>query len=96
MRYEEHSARNIRKSVPDSRRLNFTNLIQALKNDMTFLVCIRIVQEVITVFLCHILTIVRAKHLFVSRFIRSRWPYSSFITYKNAKRNETFAVRFVL
>ena len=54
MRYQEHSVRHIRKSVPDLRRLNFTNLIQPLKNDMTFLVCIRIVQEVITVFLCHI------------------------------------------
>ena len=54
MRYQEHSVRHIRKSVPDLRKLNFTNLIQPLKNDMTFLVCIRIVQEVITVFLCHI------------------------------------------
>ena len=54
MHCQEHSARHIRKSESDSRRLIFTYLIQALKNDMTFLVCIRIVQEVITVFLCYI------------------------------------------
>ena len=37
----------------------------------------------------------RPKHLFVSRFIRSWWPYSSFITNKNVKRTVTFAIRFV-
>ena len=55
MRHQEHSGQHIRKSESDSRRLNFANLIQPLKNDMIFLVCIRIVQEVITVFLCYIL-----------------------------------------
>ena len=54
MRYQEHSAQHIRKTESDSRTLNLTSLIQPLKNDMTFLVCIRIVQEVITVFLCYI------------------------------------------
>ena len=57
MRYQEHTAQHIPKSESDSRRLNFANLIQPLKNDMTFLVCILIVQEVITVFLCRIQTI---------------------------------------
>ena len=38
----------------------------------------------------------RPKHLFVSRFIHSWWPYSSFITYKNAERTVTFAISLVL
>ena len=70
MRYQEHSARHIRKSESDSRRLILTNLIQPLKNDMTFLVCIRIVQEVLTVFAMSYLNH-RPKYLFVSLFIRS-------------------------
>ena len=70
MRHQEHSGHHIRKSESDSRRLNFANLIQPLKNDMTFLVCIRIVQEVLTVFAMSYLND-RPKYLFVSLFIRS-------------------------
>ena len=71
MRYKEHSAQHIRKSESDSRRLNFTNSVnQPLKNDMTCLVCIRIVQEVLTVFAMSYLND-RPKYLFVSLFIRS-------------------------
>ena len=70
MRCQEHSAQHIRKLESDSRRLNFTNVKQPLKNDMTFLVCIRIVQEVLTVFAMSYLND-RPKYLFVSLFIRS-------------------------
>ena len=70
MRYQEHSEQHIRKTESDSRTLNLTSLIQPLKNDVTFLVCIRIVQEVLTVFAMSYLND-RPKYLFVSLFIRS-------------------------
>ena len=70
MRYQEHSAEHIRKSESDSRRLNFANLIQPLKNDMTFPVLHTHRSGSYNGFPVSYLND-RRKYLFVSRYIRS-------------------------